>query len=190
MTLFGKVCRAYFSELILNTRRKILLIFSARRTTTLTSWHGNFSVTCNKCYATVHVILCIRLSINKNRFFWIRHQLVMNFAIVKCGQHVVILLSLFFLVGPLLLVPIHCRCRGYCRNWSLTMTHKHSVGLPWTRDRPFAEASTCTSQYSQETNIHAPGEMRTRNPSKWAAADLRLRPRGYRDRLNFCLMWL
>jgi hypothetical protein len=33
------------------------------------------------------------------------------------------------------------------------------------------------TQYSQETNIHAPGGIRTYNPRKRAAVDLLLRPR-------------
>jgi len=37
------------------------------------------------------------------------------------------------------------------------------------------------TQHSQETNIHAPCEIQTRNPSKQAAADQRLRPHGHRD---------
>jgi hypothetical protein len=37
-------------------------------------------------------------------------------------------------------------------------------------------------QYSQQTNIKSSGEIRTRNPSKRAAADPRLRSRGQRDR--------
>jgi hypothetical protein len=39
------------------------------------------------------------------------------------------------------------------------------------------------TQYSQQTNIHAPGGIRTRNPSKRAAADPRFRPLGHWDRL-------
>jgi hypothetical protein len=35
---------------------------------------------------------------------------------------------------------------------------------------------------TQETNIHALSGIRTRDPSNQAAADLRLRPRGYRGR--------
>ena len=35
------------------------------------------------------------------------------------------------------------------------------------------------TQHSQQTDIHAPGGIRTHNPSKRAAADLRLRPRGH-----------
>ena len=38
------------------------------------------------------------------------------------------------------------------------------------------------TQQTQETNIHALGGIRTRNPSKWAAADLRLTPCGHWDR--------
>jgi hypothetical protein len=56
----------------------------------------------------------------------------------------------------------------------------HSVGLLWTSDQPVTETST--SQHSQETDVHASGEIRTRNPSKRLAADPRLRPRGHWDR--------
>jgi hypothetical protein len=38
------------------------------------------------------------------------------------------------------------------------------------------------TQHSQRTNIHAPGGLRTRNPSKRTAADPRLRPLGHWDR--------
>jgi hypothetical protein len=37
------------------------------------------------------------------------------------------------------------------------------------------------TQHSQETDIHAPGGIRTQNPSKRAASDPRLRQRGHRD---------
>ena len=39
------------------------------------------------------------------------------------------------------------------------------------------------TQHSIETNIHAPGGIRTHNLSRRAASDLRLRPRGHWDRL-------
>ena len=39
------------------------------------------------------------------------------------------------------------------------------------------------TQHSQETDIHSAGEIRNRNPSKRAAANPRLRPRGHRDQL-------
>ena len=49
------------------------------------------------------------------------------------------------------------------------------------RDWPVAETSNNT-QHLQEAGTHAPGGIRTRNFSKRAAADPRLRPRGHRDR--------
>ena len=39
------------------------------------------------------------------------------------------------------------------------------------------------TQYSQHTNIHAPGGIRTHDLGRGAAANLRLRPRGHWDRL-------
>ena len=39
----------------------------------------------------------------------------------------------------------------------------YAVVLFWTRDQPNAETSA--SQHWQETGIHAPGGIRTRNPS-------------------------
>jgi hypothetical protein len=39
-----------------------------------------------------------------------------------------------------------------------------------------------TTQHINTTNIHVPSGIRTRDPSNQAAADLRLRPRGYWDR--------
>jgi len=39
------------------------------------------------------------------------------------------------------------------------------------------------TQHSQQTNVHAPGGFRTHDLSRRAAADLRLRPRDYWERL-------
>jgi len=58
----------------------------------------------------------------------------------------------------------------------------HSVGLLWMRDEPDAETLTDNTQRSQETAIHAPGWIRSQNPSKRAAAVSRFRRRGHRDR--------
>jgi hypothetical protein len=58
------------------------------------------------------------------------------------------------------------------------------VRLLWTSDEPVAEASTYIGQhniYTQETNIHAPSRIQTRDLSNQAAADVNLRPRGYWD---------
>ena len=48
----------------------------------------------------------------------------------------------------------------------------HSAGFLWTNDQ--SDAETSTWQHSQETDIHASGATRTRNPSKRMAADPRL----------------
>ena len=65
-------------------------------------------------------------------------------------------------------------------NLWLTHTH-HSIGLLRTRDR----LVTDLTNYSQQTDIHASCRIRTRNLSKRAAADPRLRPRGRWDPRSF-----
>jgi hypothetical protein len=55
-----------------------------------------------------------------------------------------------------------------------------------------------TVKHTHNTNIHAPGGIRTRNPSKWSLADPRLRPLGcwyrlivqFRRRVASCLSLL
>ena len=61
-----------------------------------------------------------------------------------------------------------------------------AVGLLWTSDQLVAETSD-NIQHSQQTNIHAPGRIRTYNLSRQAAVDLHLRSRGHWDRQ---LEWL
>ena len=51
--------------------------------------------------------------------------------------------------------------------------------------RPLPE----NTQHSQQTNIHAPGGIRTHDLSRRAAVGLRLRPRGYWDRLYYPITW-
>ena len=52
----------------------------------------------------------------------------------------------------------------------------------WKSDRPFPDTSTWHKTH--ETDIHASGGIRTRNPSKWSAVNPRPRPRGHWDRLS------
>ena len=49
---------------------------------------------------------------------------------------------------------------------------------------------TYNTQHSQQTDIHAPGGIRTRNPCKRAAADRLLSFRGHWDRQNILLQFL
>jgi hypothetical protein len=46
-----------------------------------------------------------------------------------------------------------------------------------------------TTQTLYKTNIHAAGRIRTHDPSKRSAADLRLRPRDHRDRRVTYVWW-
>ena len=57
-----------------------------------------------------------------------------------------------------------------------------SVGLLWMSDQPGAETSTWQHKHSQQTDIHDLGGIRTHNLNRRVAADLRLRPRGRRER--------
>ena len=56
----------------------------------------------------------------------------------------------------------------------------HSVGLLRTVIGPSLVPLPDKTQHSQQTDIHAAGGIRTRNTSKQAAADPRLRWRGHR----------
>ena len=61
----------------------------------------------------------------------------------------------------------------------------YSVGLPQMSDQPVSDIST--SQHTTfSTDIHNPGGIRTRNPSKRAAVYPRLRPRGQWYRQEDC----
>ena len=75
--------------------------------------------------------------------------------------------------------------------WGFLITHSdtsQSVGLLWTSDQLVTERPLLNNtQYSQQTDIHAPGGIRTHDLSRRAAADLRLRPRGYWDRQRPCV---
>ena len=67
----------------------------------------------------------------------------------------------------------------HCLGFEIT---PQSVGLLWTSDRPVAGTSIWQHTTLIE-DIHAPGGIRTRNPSESAAADAHLRSRGHWDRL-------
>ena len=77
-------------------------------------------------------------------------------------------------------------------SWGSEITHKDAsqqVGLLWTSDQLVAETSTWQlTQQSKRANIHAPGGIRIRNPSKRSAVDTRLRPLGHWNPLSFQLL--
>jgi len=55
----------------------------------------------------------------------------------------------------------------------------HSVELPWTSDQPAQQTLPDNIQQTKETDIHAPGGIRTRDVSRQSAAKPRPRPRGH-----------
>ena len=60
------------------------------------------------------------------------------------------------------------------------------MASPYWASRSFSlDTPPDNIQHSQGTNIHVPGGIRTHNPSKRAAADPRLKPRGHWDRHKF-----
>ena len=67
-----------------------------------------------------------------------------------------------------------------------SVTYTYSVGLLWTSDQPTHRPLPDKKQHSQDRDIDAPGGIGTRIPSKRAAADPRLGPRGHRERLTQC----
>ena len=87
-----------------------------------------------------------------------------------------------------LLLLFHCLSQPTCgfyppHSWGFEITHSdmtQSVGLLWTNDRlRRRDLDLTNTQHSQQTNIHAPGGFRTRNPSRRAATEPRLRPLGH-----------
>ena len=85
-------------------------------------------------------------------------------------------------LSPDLCLPTHCRCTGLLLHLiTLNDTYTLFSRTLWTRDRPVAEASTWQHTTFTRDLIHDPGGIRTRNRSKQAAADPRLRPRGHQD---------
>jgi hypothetical protein len=90
------------------------------------------------------------------------------------------------------LLPIHCSRRGLLLHLitlndthSVVHTQWHTLGNP-PLDEWLARCKGLylnNTQHSQERNTYVPAGIRTRNPSRRAAADPRLRLRGHRDRL-------
>jgi hypothetical protein len=66
----------------------------------------------------------------------------------------------------------------------------HSVGLFWTSDQPTQRSLPENTQHPQETDLHDPGGIRTRDPSKRAPADPRLRLHGHWDRQEFVIVFM
>ena len=87
-----------------------------------------------------------------------------------------------------LLLLTHCRCVRLLLNL-ITVNHTHTHTHTFTHQNfsgrgigPSQRPLPDSTHQPQETNTHAPFGIRTRNPSKRAAAAPRIRPRGHQDR--------
>jgi len=61
-------------------------------------------------------------------------------------------------------------------------THTHTLSLSLSERVISPSQRRLPKQQTQETNFHALREIRTRDPSNQASAELRLRPHCHRDR--------
>jgi len=90
-----------------------------------------------------------------------------------------ITLHFFWLVSPQ-----WARASSFTRFLDQTQRRNTVGGTPldeWSARRRDLYLTTHDT-HNKQTNIHAPGGIRNHNPSKRAASDLRLRPRGHWDR--------
>jgi hypothetical protein len=76
-------------------------------------------------------------------------------------------------------------CPGSHQYRGFTMTLRHTTFGRTPLDEWSARRRDfyVTTQHSQERDIHVPGGIRTRNPSKRMVEGPRFRPRGHRDQL-------
>ena len=102
---------------------------------------------------------------------------------VKCLVYPYVLLTFYFFSW--LDVPSGLRL-PHCWGFGITLRHTSHGRTPlneWSVRRRYSYLHS--TQHSQQTDIHIPGGIRTRNPSKRPAAHLRRRPRGHWDRQYF-----
>ena len=107
------------------------------------------------------------------------------------GQHqrfLFVIRYIFFLSFVLSLTSVYLLIvdvEGHCCTCLHLSTQTHTVGLLWTRDRPFAK--TLTWQHTILTRDRWPYPWRDANPQSQQATDPR--PRGHVD-LRVCLFYI
>ena len=90
-------------------------------------------------------------------------------------------IKIFFLL-PYCNSPLWAKSSSMSRIHDRSQTHHTQWDSSGRVISPTQRPPPDNTQHSQHTNIHASGGIRTHNPSKEAAADPRLRPRGHWDR--------
>jgi hypothetical protein len=158
-----------FSRLCIST----ICIFRNRQVRTLLFPFLNV-ISCLRIF-TCPVFDCIILCLSQSSVHFLKSK-AFNFSCARFNACLMTSsLKLSSLSFPLL--PTHSMCRGCLFSLDHTQTHT-TVDMT-----PLDEGSACRrdlylTTHSQETNIHAPGVIRTHDPSNRSAADLRLKPRG------------
>jgi hypothetical protein len=114
------------------------------------------------------------------------HNLTDTFSVCVCrgfAASFTVATAVYFRSPSLFYLLVHSRCGGFL--FSLDHTQAHTTVGRTALDEGSARRRDLylTTQTLYKTNIHAPGVIRTDDPSKRSAADLRLRPRGHWDRL-------
>jgi hypothetical protein len=124
---------------------------------------------CGQKVESVNVTHCVKIATELLKLICVGH-LRSTESVIKQTRNRIIVLGL-----PL--PPTYCRCKGLEFDLS---THTDTPGRN-PLDKGSARRTDLylhNTQQSQQTDIHDPGGVRTRNLSKRAAAELRLRPRG------------
>jgi hypothetical protein len=78
--------------------------------------------------------------------------------------------------------PLGARASSLSRRYDHTQTHYNRKGFSGRGISPIQTPLPDDTQHWQDTDIYAPGWIRTRNPKNLAAEYPRFRPRRHRDR--------
>ena len=122
---------------------------------------------------------------SKNKFEKLVHPV--GFITRRCGENNITCSFIIYVLIYILLFVCFWRNSpppsgpGLRHSRGFQITHidtPQSVGLLWTSDLLVAETSSW-KHTTLTTDIHASSGIRTHSPSKRAASDLRLRPRGH-----------
>jgi hypothetical protein len=138
----------------------------------------NIYVTFVLCFSLINPFVCVEIN-RVDPFNTIKiYTTVCNFTIFKNASSVFLFRSpsLFYLL-------VHSSCRGFL--FSLDHKQAHTIFGRTPPDEGSARLTDLhlTTQTLTREKIHAPGGIRTHDPSKGSAADLRLRLHGRWDRL-------
>jgi hypothetical protein len=108
------------------------------------------------------------------------HVALVGAAVLYCPETPGQLTSLFFFM-PLWPSDPNLFHVFPSRGFAVTQKHQSRWDSSGRVNSPSQRTLPGNTQHSKETDIHAPGGIRTRNPSRRAAANPHIRPRGHWD---------